>query len=40
MSRPASADMPAIQDKVFWLMVIAISLAFGAILLPFYGAVF
>lgn len=32
--------MPAIQDKVFWLLVIAVTFAFGAILLPFYGAVF
>ncbi len=40
MSALDSDDMPAIQEKAFWLLIVAVSLGFVAILLPFYGAVF
>lgn len=33
-------SLSEVQDRAFWLLVAAISVAFFAILLPFYGAVF
>ncbi|TFW10191.1 AI-2E family transporter [Oxalobacteraceae bacterium OM1] len=33
-------NSPALQQKVFLLLLVLVTLAFGAILLPFYGAVF
>ena len=40
MNSPHSANSPALEDKTFRWLLIAVSLAFGWILLPFYGAVF
>lgn len=34
------ANTPALQDKAFLALLVAVSLAFGWILLPYYGAVF
>lgn len=39
MKPPNAADVPALEDKTFLFLVIAVSLAFGWILWPFYGAV-
>ena len=33
-------NSPELQHKVFLLLLVAVSVAFGTILLPFYGAVF
>src|SRR5688572_12871190 len=40
MKSPYSANFPDLEDKTFLLLVIAVSLAFAWILLPYYGAVF
>jgi predicted PurR-regulated permease PerM len=40
MKSPNSANFPGLEDKTFLLLVIAVSLAFAWILLPYYGAVF
>ncbi len=40
MKSPNSANFPGLEDKTFLLLVIAVSLAFVWILLPYYGAVF
>lgn len=37
---PLSMNIPELQQKAFLLMLIAVSVAFAWILLPFYGAVF
>jgi predicted PurR-regulated permease PerM len=37
---PESAELPALQEKTFLVLIVAVSLAFGWILLPFYGTVF
>jgi predicted PurR-regulated permease PerM len=37
---PAYMNTPQLQQKTFLFLLIAVSLAFGMILLPFYGAVF
>lgn len=40
MKPPSSANVRALQDKTFLLLLVAVSLAFAWILWPFYGAVF
>ena len=40
MKVPSSAKQRALEDKAFLLLLIAISLAFGWLLSPFYEAVF
>ena len=40
MTSPHPSSTPALQDKAFLLLLVAVSLAFGWILLPYYGAVF
>jgi predicted PurR-regulated permease PerM len=40
MKSPNLTNLPGVEDKTFLLLVIAVSLAFAWILLPFYGAVF
>jgi predicted PurR-regulated permease PerM len=37
---PESAELPALQEKTFLVLIVAVSLAFGWILWPFYGTVF
>lgn len=39
MKRPNVDDVRVLEDRTFWLLVIAISAAFAWILLPFFGAV-
>jgi predicted PurR-regulated permease PerM len=39
MKPPGAAKVPALEDKAFLFLVVAISLAFAWILRPFYGAV-
>jgi predicted PurR-regulated permease PerM len=39
MKSPNSLNLPALEDRTFILLVIAVSLAFGWILWPFFGAV-
>jgi predicted PurR-regulated permease PerM len=39
MNRPRPADVRALEEKAFWLLVIAVSVAFTWIMLPFFGAV-
>jgi predicted PurR-regulated permease PerM len=40
MKSPKSVNLPGLEDKTFLFLVIVVSLAFGWILSPFYGAVF
>src|SRR5688572_13190325 len=40
MKSPYSANFPDLEDKTFLLLVVAVSLAFAWILVPYYGAVF
>jgi predicted PurR-regulated permease PerM len=40
MESPHSTNLPGLEDKVFILLVIAVSLAFAWILGPYYGSVF
>jgi predicted PurR-regulated permease PerM len=40
MKHPHPSNSPALQDKAFLVLLLAVSIAFGWILLPFYGAVF
>lgn len=40
MKPPESAELPALQEKTFLVLIVAVSLAFGWILWPFYGTVF
>lgn len=40
MESPNSTNLPGLEDKTFLLLVVAVSLAFVWILLPYYGAVF
>jgi predicted PurR-regulated permease PerM len=40
MKSRSSLNFPGLEDKAFLLLVIAVSLAFAWILLPYYGAVF
>ena len=40
MKSPNSVNLPGLEDKAFLLLIIAVSLAFVWILLPYYGAVF
>jgi predicted PurR-regulated permease PerM len=40
MKSPNSVNFPGLEDKTFLLLVVAVSLAFAWILLPYYGAVF
>jgi predicted PurR-regulated permease PerM len=40
MESPNSANLSGLEDKIFLLLVVAVSLAFAWILWPFYGAVF
>jgi predicted PurR-regulated permease PerM len=40
MESPHSTNLPNLEDKVFLLLVIAVSLAFAWILGPYYGSVF
>jgi predicted PurR-regulated permease PerM len=40
MNPPDPANSPALEDRTFRLLLIIVSLAFGWILFPFYGAVF
>jgi predicted PurR-regulated permease PerM len=40
MKYPNSVNFPGLEDKTFLLLVVAVSLAFAWILLPYYGAVF
>jgi predicted PurR-regulated permease PerM len=40
MKSPNPVNFPGLEDKTFLLLVVAISLAFAWILLPYYGAVF
>lgn len=40
MKTPTSPNLPGIEDKTFLLLIVAVSLAFAWILLPYYGAVF
>jgi len=40
MESPHSTNLPGLEDKVFILLVIAVSLAFAWILRPYYGSVF
>jgi predicted PurR-regulated permease PerM len=40
MESPHSTSLPGLEDKVFILLVIAVSLAFAWILGPYYGSVF
>jgi predicted PurR-regulated permease PerM len=40
MESPRSTNVPGLEDKVFLLLVIAVSLAFAWILGPYYGSVF
>ena len=40
MKSPPPANTPALQDKTFLVLLVLVTLAFGWILLPFYGAVF
>ncbi len=40
MSAPPTDPQPALEQKAFLLLLVGITLAFGWILLPFYGAVF
>jgi predicted PurR-regulated permease PerM len=40
MQSPRPADRRALQDKTFLLLLVAVTVAFGWILWPFYGAVF
>jgi predicted PurR-regulated permease PerM len=37
---PESAELPALQEKTFLVLIVTVSLAFGWILWPFYGTVF
>jgi predicted PurR-regulated permease PerM len=39
MKSPRSANLPALEDKAFLFLIIAVSLAFAWILWPFYGAI-
>ena len=38
--QPHPSNTPALQDTAFLLLLVGVTLAFGWILLPFYGAVF
>lgn len=40
MESPQSTNVPGLEDKVFLLLVVAVSLAFAWILWPYYGSVF
>jgi predicted PurR-regulated permease PerM len=40
MKSPNSVNFPGLEDKTFLLVIVAVSLAFAWILLPYYGAVF
>lgn len=40
MNTPDSANSPALEDRTFRLLLVVVTLGFGWILLPFYGAVF
>src|SRR5687768_1031866 len=40
MKYPNSVNFPGLEDKTFLLLVIVVSLAFGWILWPYFGAVF
>lgn len=40
MKSPTSPNIPGLEDKTFLLLIVAVSLAFVWILLPYYGAVF
>lgn len=40
MKPPNSPYLPGLEDKAFLLLIVAVSLAFAWILLPYYGAVF
>src|SRR5688500_17278604 len=40
MQSPKTSDRRALQDKTFLWLLVAVTLAFGWILWPFYGAVF
>lgn len=40
MNEPNAENTPVMEDKTFLVLLVIVSLAFGWILLPFYGAVF